>query len=291
MAARTRPVLRYHGGKHVLAPWIISNFPTHRVYVEPFCGAASVLMAKPRSYSECINDLDGEIVNVFKVLRDPASALELQRQIELTPYSRTEFKGAYVPSRDPVEQARRTIVKSFMGFGSAAVTQAKPTSPGAGFKPTTGFRANSNRSGTTPSHDWANWPRRIPSFVERLQGVVIENKDASAIMLQHDSERTLHYVDPPYVHSTRGLKQWRTPQSYRYEMTDEQHAELADVLKSLQGFVVLSGYPSELYDRLYEGWACVKRDAHGDGAVDRVECLWLSPSLTERAQPQLMEVR
>jgi DNA adenine methylase len=236
-------------------------------------------MAKERSYSECINDLDGEIINVFKVLREPDTALELQRLLELTPFARTEFEEAYLPSHEPVEQARRTVIKAFMGFGSAAITatttrklwfRAKRSTP-------TGFRANSNRSGSTPAHDWVNWPRYIPGFVERLQGVFIENKDATAVMLQHDSERTLHYVDPPYVHGTRQQRSHTPePHEYRHEMTDDDHRALSEVLHSLKGFVVLSGYPSALYDELFEGWTCVTKDAHADGARDRVECLWIN---------------
>jgi DNA adenine methylase len=285
-----RPVLRYHGGKWRLVPWIISHFPRHRVYVEPYCGAASVLMRKPRTYSEVINDLDGEIVSLFRVLRDTERSAELQRLLELTPFARTEFEQAYNFTLDPIERARRTIVKAYMGFGSAAVTQKSPTSPGAGFKPTTGFRANSNKSGTTPAHDWANFPKFLPAFTDRLRGVVIENRPALEIIAQHDSPETLHYVDPPYVHVTRRAKDWRTPQAYRHEMSDADHAALADVLKGVSGMVVLSGYPSPLYDELFGSWKRIDKDAHADGARDRVECLWLSPATADAFQPLLIEV-
>jgi len=112
--APTRPVLRYHGGKWRLASWIISHFPPHRVYVEPFGGAASVLLRKPRSYAEVYNDMDGEIVNVFRVLRDPARARELERVLRLTPFAREEFELSYIRDEDPIEQARRTIVRAFI---------------------------------------------------------------------------------------------------------------------------------------------------------------------------------
>lgn len=135
-----RPILRYHGGKWRLAKWIISRFPQHRIYVEPFSGAASVLLQKPRCYAEVINDLDNELVNLFQVVRD--SGHELISKLELTPFSRSEFLASYEQSNNPLEQARRTIVRSFQGFGSNAHGRL------------TGFRSNSNRSGTTPSHDW-----------------------------------------------------------------------------------------------------------------------------------------
>ena len=285
-----RAALRYHGGKHQLAPWIISHFPKHRIYVEPFGGAMSVLLRKERCYAEIYNDLDGEIVNFFRVLRDQDS--EFKRIIELTPFSREEFTKAYEETPDPLERARRTLVKSFMGFGSAAVTQKSPTLPGAGFKADvdklpTGFRSNSNRSGTTHAHDWHNWPKRMHQLVERLQGVTIENKAAISVIQQQDSTGTLHYIDPPYVHSTRGLKKHRTPQSYKYEMTDAEHLALGQSLQNLAGMVIVSGYRCDLYDSIYKDWIRTEREAKADGARSRVECLWLSPSVTSKKQISL----
>jgi DNA adenine methylase len=267
----TRPVLRYHGGKWKLAPWIISHFPAHRIYVEPFGGAASVLMQKPRSYAEVYNDKWEIVVNVFRVLRDPVQALELERLLSLTPFSRDEFNECgdiqIAQLTDPVERARRTIFRSFAGFGSAASN--------AGYA--TGFRANSNRSGTTPAHDWAHFPHQVRFFVERLQGVVIENRPAIEIIKQHDQKDTLHYIDPPYPHSTRNMQ--RGNAAYAQEMTDEDHQELAGVLKALQGMVIVSGYRCDMYDELYAGWKRIDHSTHADGAVNRTECLWLSPNI------------
>ena len=261
----TRPIVRYHGGKWKLAPWIISHFPPHRVYVEPFGGGGSVLLRKPRSYAEVYNDLDGEIVNVFRVMRDHGD--DLRRALELTPFARDEFLLSYETSDDPVEQARRTIVRSFMGFGSAAVCGQ-----------VSGFRANSNRSGTTPAHDWRNYPDILHATINRLRGVVIERKDAAEVMQRHDGQDTLHYVDPPYHHDTRARGDKSSVKAYKHEMTDDQHIGLAVVLKTLQGAVVLSGYRCPLYDELYAGWDRIDRSALADGARDRVESLWLSPN-------------
>lgn len=278
MKSLTRPIVRYHGGKWKLAPWIITNLPPHRVYVEPFGGGGSVLLRKPRSYAEVYNDLDGEIVNVFRVMRDHGAALH--EAIRLTPFSRAEFVAAYVPSNDPIEQARRTILRSFQGFGSAAACGEL-----------SGFRANSSRSGTTPAHDWANYADAVEPLIERLRGVVIEQRDAMAVMVHQDGEETLHYVDPPYVHSTRSVKVNHDlkRKSYKHELSDEQHVTLADGLKRLKGMVVLSGYPSELYNGLYGDWFRVDRAAHADGARERVESLWFNePAHAMQAQQRLI---
>ena len=253
-----RPILRWHGGKWRLADWIISHLPNHRVYVEPFGGAASVLLKKPRSYCEVYNDLDGEVVNLFRMVRDRGE--ELRRALELTPFAREEFAASYQATDDSLEQARRTVVRSFMGFGSNSHNQQ------------TGFRANSSRCGTTPAHDWRNYPGAFGAVVERLRGVVIENRPAADVMHAHDGDDTVHYVDPPYVAETRDKGG-----DYRHEMTDADHASLAETLHTLRGAVVLSGYRSEMYSTFYAGWHVVERHARADGALPRVECLWLSP--------------
>lgn len=266
--APARTALRYHGGKYLLASWILEHFPEHRVYVEPFGGAASVLLRKPRSYGEVYNDLNGELVSFFRVLRDPRQARQLEQLLRLTPFAREEFEGAYTPALDPVENARRLLIRSFQGFGSAS-TNAKHL---------TGFRSNSNRSGTTPAQDWASWPDSIASFTARLQGVVIEHRPAGQVIQQHDSEGTLIYADPPYPHSTRTFKRRATGQVYEHELSDDDHRELAAVLRAVAGYAVLSGYPCDLYDQeLYPDWHRVARATHADGARDRVEVLWLSP--------------
>jgi Site-specific DNA methylase len=256
-----RPLVRYHGGKWKLAGWILRHLPQHRVYVEPYGGGGSVLLQKRRSYAEVYNDLDGEIVNLFRVARDDGEALA--RAAELTPFARAEFAQAYEPDGEPLEQARRTLIRAFMGFSSAGASGQ-----------VTGFRANSNRSGTTPAHDWMNFPEHLRAVVQRLRGVVIENRDALDVMRHQDGPDTVHYVDPPYVYETRHMRD--RSQAYRHEMSDEQHRELAEVLVRLQGAVVVSGYRCPLYDELFSGWQRIDAAAHADGARDRVESLWLS---------------
>lgn len=266
MIAPARPALRYHGGKWLLAPWILSHLPPHRGYVEPYAGAASVLLRKPRSHSECYNDLDGEVVNVFRVLQSPRRAAQLRRMVALTAYARAEYADAFAPSDHPVIRAHRAIVRSLMGFGSAAINA----------KYLTGFRAQSRQSGTTPALDWSHWPDAVPAYVERLRGVCIESRPALEVIAQQDAPDVLFYVDPPYLHSTRG-NNVGVRQKYTVEMSDDDHRALAASLRAARGMVVLSGYPSDLYDRdLFADWHRVARGALADGARERTEVLWLN---------------
>jgi DNA adenine methylase len=268
----TRPVLRWHGGKWILAPWIIDHFPPHRVYTEAFGGAASVLIRKPRSHAEVYNDLDGDVVNFFRVLQDEEQSKRLLHLLAVTPFARAEFERAYEPTEDLVERARRMAIVSLMGFGSNAHNRTIRT----------GFRAASNLSGTTPGRDWDAYPRGLRQVIERLKGVVIENRPAADVLSQHDGPETLHFVDPPYVHATRSaLKRKDRSEGvrglYRHEMSDGDHRDLAKLLHSLRGGVVLCGYPSPLYDEdLFKGWHRVQRTALADGALERTEVLWIN---------------
>ncbi|WP_298165329.1 DNA adenine methylase [Novosphingobium sp.] len=274
ITAPSRPILRWHGGKWLQARWILQHFPPHRVYVEPFGGAWSVGFRKERSYAEIWNDLDGELVNLFRVLREPARAARLVEAISLTPFARDEFNAAYTPARGALERARRLLVRSFMGHGS----------DGASGLYRTGFRAASNRSGTTPAHDWRNYPPALVQIIERLQGVVIENRPAIQVMQRHDADDALHFVDPPYLIETRARANRRPDNGgvYRHELTDEQHIELLEALVELRGMVVLCGYPSEMYDDMLPGWRRIDRKAYADGALERTECLWLNPAIIAR---------
>lgn len=278
MSAPPRPILRWHGGKWLLAPWIIGHFGPHRIYVEPYGGAWSVGFRKPRAAAEVWNDLDDELVNLFVVLRDRIRAGELVAALKHTPFARSEFFKAYVPAVDPVERARRLVVRSFMGHGA----------DGAGGIYRTGFRANSNRSGSPPAAAWATLPASLEIAVERVRGVVIESRPAIDVMARHDSTDTLHYVDPPYLHATRRRANRRPDNGgvYRHELTDADHGELLAFLRELKGMVVLSGYPSVVYDQgLGGGWVKIERSALADGALKRTEVLWLN-SAAAAAMPR-----
>lgn len=275
----SRPVLRWHGGKWLLAPWIISHFPKHKIYTEVYGGAASVLLRKPRADCEIYNDLDGMVVNLFKVLRDPAKAKKLRRTLELTPFARDEFAGSYLDTKDPLEKARRLIIRCFLGFGSNVHSKFTRT----------GFRARSTRSGLGPAWDWVNYPSKLEAITTRLAGVVIENKSALELLKKCDAPNALHYVDPPYVHSTRKLELRHGRKAYDHEMTDLQHRQLAGLLKKLKGYVILSGYRCPLYDSLYFGWMRVDRAALADGAKKRTESLWINQAAWEARPQQTMD--
>lgn len=264
MNAPTRPVLRWHGGKWRLAPWVISHFPPHRIYVEPYGGAASVLLRKQPVGAEVYNDLDNRIVNLFRVLRDPAKAADLMLRVEMTPFARAEFDWSYGTPVDDVDDAHRMIVLSFMGHGSDSVTRSCRT----------GFRAKMTDSRALPSQAWATWHESIPQFVRRLKGVVVEQCDAIALMRRMDRRETLFYIDPPYLPETRTA----ITHGYRHEIDRGGHAELLTALRHLTGMVVLSGYPSALYDDALPDWRRIETPALADGARPRTEVLWLNPA-------------
>jgi DNA adenine methylase len=163
----TRPVLRWLGGKFRLAPWIVSHFPEHRIYLEPFGGSASVLLHKPRAYNEIYNDLDGELVNLFQVLRGDR-APELLEALRLTPYARAEYWAAFKPTAEPVERARRTIVRSHLAHGTGGARMDRPT----------GFRTDGTSATTNVAGEWADLPDALHAVVERMRGVNIEARPA-----------------------------------------------------------------------------------------------------------------
>lgn len=255
------PVLKYYGSKFRLARWVISHFPAHRHYVEPFGGAANVLLVKQPSKLETYNDLNKSIVNFFRVLRDRPE--ELVEKVRLTPYARDEFDYCLnAPAADcPVEMARRLFFHLWMSYAGTFVS-------------TTGnWRRHKNGKRAVTEDISAE---NLFAAAQRFRSVQIENRDAIQLMREMDSKETLFYLDPPYVASTRPH-----PKAYAHEMTNDDHREFAEVLYSLKGFVVLSGYPSKIYEELFErrGWHGRRREAVILGGGKRTECLWLSPSV------------
>jgi len=260
------PLVRYHGSKWRIAPWIISHFPKHKIYVEPFGGSGSVLLRKEKSEIEVYNDLDGEIVNLFQVVREHGK--ELSRQIYLTPYSRNEYIKSYEPTDDPIEKARRTLIRSFQGWGSGCITNAVG---GKIAKPENGFCIDWRvKKGGNRNHNWLNVPDTILTVIDRLQGVVLEAINYKAIIKKNDTKNTLFYIDPPYLSEVRDKGC-----DYRHEFTKDDHVELASILNNVAGSVIVSGYASKLYEELYRGWKSEKCVTHTAGNTKREEILWI----------------
>lgn len=255
------PPLSYVGSKWKLAEWIIQAMPPHEHYVEPFAGSGAVFFRKHRSNVETLNDLDGELVNFFQVLRTQTDAL--LRAIELTPYARAEYELSLQPApvEDTLERARRFYVAVWQSFGSALINRS-------GWRRQTKSRHRINFPDT--------WKRLdgLMAAAARLKDAQIESRPALEIIRDYDSPETLFYVDPPYVLDSRaggGHKR------YRHEMTDEDHRELAGALHSIQGMALLSGYPSSLYDELYRDWTRMEKTAPANGNASALEALWINP--------------
>ncbi|WP_217350395.1 DNA adenine methylase [Azonexus fungiphilus] len=259
----TRALLRYFGGKWMIAPWVISHLPPHRVYVEPFGGAASVMLRKPRSPIEVYNDLDEEIVGIFRVVQDPVQCQALLRRLRRTPYARREFEQAFKASSDSVIRAQRAITRAYLAFHHEALFNSRKTT----------FADARHRTGTrTKAHEWASYPRSLATINRRLRGVTIDCQPAAAVIRAQDTPDTLFFVDPPYMPSTRSKS------GYRCELTEVEHIALLEQLRAVQGLVVLAGYPSDLYDQVLHDWKRVERPHRAAGSKRlRTEVLWISP--------------
>lgn len=239
---------------------------------EPYCGSAAVLLRKSPSDFEILNDLDSNVTTFYRVLRDRSD--DLIQAIALTPYAREEQLLAYQETDDELEKARRFFVRSWQGFGG-------------GCKRRTGWRYmyRHTRSQTTID-DW-NHVEDLWHVAARLRQVQIESNQALKIIQRYDTPDTCFFVDPPYVQSTRGT---RSKETYFHEMDDTDHRTLAGILHSIQGKVIISGYPSTLYDELYRDWRMVTCQSQTLTNQTATECLWVSPRAWEvSAQLHLFE--
>lgn len=241
-----------------MAKDLISLMPRRDCYVEPFGGGAGVLLARDRVRLEVYNDLAGEMVALFRVIRDRGE--ELAQAIEATPFARSEHQAAQDLSvTDDLELARRVLIRSHFGHGSNGIFKA------------TGFRASGMRAGPLPVHLWARLPDVIRATAERMRGVVIECRPAERVMTDNDGPDTLHYVDPPYVKGTRGKGS-----DYKHEMTDQDHIDMIQFLRRLKGAVVLSGYAHPIYDEGLSDWRRVELKVRADRALERTEVVWMN---------------
>lgn len=257
-----RTVIKYPGAKWGIAQWIVSVMPPHKSYLEPFFGSGAVFFNKPPSRIETINDLDGEIVNLFTVIRDRTE--ELERAVALTPYSREEYDAAWIALRDagqadPVETARRTLVRYWQTHGSCSFYKGGWKNDRAG------------REYAYAARYWNCLPAWIAESVERLKEAQIEHMPAVECIRRFQSEEVLIYADPPYLLSTRKQR------NYRVEMeSEDQHRELLEALLAHPGPVMLSGYDNELYDDMLPGWMKLRHGAKCEYGGKRTEVLWVN---------------
>lgn len=270
----TRPPLRYYGSKWRLAPWIISFFPPHRLYVEPYSGGAAVLLRKPESDMEVYNDADGAIVNFFRILRERPD--DLRRVIDLTPFAWSEHNDSLINPNagDELEQARRLYVRSWQSRGGGRGTMR------AGWR-----RAVNVDKGPRAIDEWLQ-ADRIHAAAARLRRVQIECGDALEVIRRYDQPSALFYVDPTYLAETRG--RWKD-KGYAVEMTIDDHRALAETLHGIQGVALISHYPCPLYAELYADWQLHTCQTTTDGGFARTEGLWLSPGLNAPRQLNWME--
>lgn len=277
-----RPPFTYYGGKIGLASRIVDLMPPHRVYIEPFGGSLAVLFAKPPCVHEIVNDLDGAIVNFWRVLREQPEQLE--RACALSPYSRAEWEacaeGLDDETLDQVERARRFWVRVNQSFAKRLNR--------------TGWSATTVRTQSPPVSVLGRLGR-FGAAAQRLKGVTVECCDGTDLIERLATADTVVYADPTYVWATRRLSSkpegWtdRTRQSdYRYESDDKGHRRLAEVLRSTPATVILSGYPSTLYEELYADWwrIDVPVSVHSSNATTvtrarRTEVLWSNRPLDE----------
>ncbi len=261
-----KPIFRYHGGKWKLASWIISHMPSHETYVEPYCGAANVLLHKLPVKNEVINDLNERLISAFHVLRDTRKRKQLIEMLRFTPYARQEYENCQQKASDPLEDARRLFVLSHQSYASIGISSDRNS----------GWRRGFRDSGRNTAQEWQDIPDLITIWGRRLSQVYIERMDALELIKQTDSSETLFYVDPPYVHETRAAN---AKGNYGFEMTDTDHAALAALLNSIKGMAIISGYSNRLYERqLFPDWEVIEKP----GASEKSECIWLSPKLSER---------
>lgn len=254
----------WYGGKFSHLDWLLPLLPQTHQYCEPFAGSAAVLLNRPPSAVETYNDLDGEVVNFFRTLRDERELLI--EAIGLTPFSREEFAIACEPvikDISSVERARRFYIKARQV--RTGLAQTASLGRWANCKKT----SRAGMSGVVSR--WLGGIEQLDDIAQRLMRVQIENRPAIEVITLYDDNDTLFYCDPPYVHGSRGDNK-----AYGYEMSDEDHQMLAKCLAKVSGKVAISGYDSTLYHELFDGWYQTKAPSKHCHSVkkERTEILW-----------------
>ncbi len=259
-------VLKWPGSKWSIADEIVSLMPEHKIYLEPFFGSGAVFFSKAPCNTEILNDLDGEIVNLFKCIRDNSE--ELARLVQFTPYSREEYKNSYERSGSGVERARQFLVRANMARAGMQYYSSSWRHAG----PVLGATCRQRVTG-----DWDRIPDMVLEAATRLKDAEIENTDALELIKKYNRPDCLIYVDPPYLLSTRRQRY------YNVEMTDdEEHIKMLEVLKKHSGPILLSGYDSDLYNELLKNWDKKKINTQAEQGKRRVEIIWANFKLTNQ---------
>ena len=273
-----RAVFRYPGSKWSLAGWIIAHFPLEyekMVYLEPFAGSGAVFFNKNPGAVETVNDLDSDIVNLFRVLRDRPD--ELKRALELTPYSREEYDLAFEPTEDPLEKARRYMVKTTQAIGAKLNSKC-------------GWRNHKQMKIGGTACKWNGITETIDEAAARLKGsttnlVQIEHMDALRLIERYNTPDALIYIDPPYVRSSR-----KSGALYRFEMDDRQHVQLLEIITKSRAKIILSGYQNELYDRYLKDWKTDSTMSQTTSTEMALETIWMNytPPYEQLRMPQII---
>ena len=260
----------WYGGKYSHLTFLLPLLPQTKHYCEPFGGSAAVLLNREPSPVETYNDLDSELVNFFRVLRNQKEALI--EQIGLTPFSKEELAIAATAPEEEIsdlERARRFFVCARQVRTGLAQTASVGRWAHCRLTSRAGMAGAVSR--------WLGSVDGLAEIAQRLLRVQIENAPAVEVIDRYDSEQTLFYCDPPYVHESRG-----DSNAYAFEMTDDEHRELAERLHSVDGYVALSGYHCDLMDELYGDWTSVEYTKRAHSVKqDRTEVLWVNYPLNK----------
>lgn len=259
-----KAIFRYPGSKWALAQWIIQHFPLDyekMLYLEPYLGSRAVFFNKKPGTVETINDMDGDVVNLFRILRERPE--ELKRALEMTPYSREEYNKSFEPCDDPLERARRYMVRTTQSIGAKLCYKC-------------GWRNHKQMKIGGTACKWGGITETINAAAERLRGdtthlTQIEQMDALRLIARYNSRDVLMYIDPPYIRSVR-----KSGKLYKHEMDEEQHIKLLEAVKRSKAKIIISGYPSALYDEHLAGWHTDTTVTHTTSADKAVEKIWMN---------------
>lgn len=253
-----KSIIRYPGSKNNLADRIVRMMPEHKSYLEPFFGSGAVLFNKPISPIETINDIDNEVVNLFKTIREDPE--KLSHAIRYTPYAETEYEKAYDKKHpgDSIERARRFLVRSLMSHGFSTYRKV-------------GWKIDvQGRERSYAVKHWNEVPDIILQAADRLKQVQIANTDAIDLIKRFDHENVFMYLDPPYMIEARGSKR----KQYNHEMTEEDHVKLLETIKSSKAKVMISGYQTDMYDEMLKDWNRVEIPSTAELGMKRTEIIW-----------------